>query len=96
MTGLPAVRSWDAPAPGFFSRNFRFGEWISGPVTPLFESWLLTRMEERLHALHRLWIGQVAPRPLHVVVNGCYLWRICFEWPDKSTGPQYVEIVDYH
>ncbi len=23
-------------------------------------------------------------------------WRICFEWPDKSPGPTYVEIVDYH
>jgi proteic killer suppression protein len=23
-------------------------------------------------------------------------WRICFEWPDRSLGPQNVEIVDYH
>ncbi len=23
-------------------------------------------------------------------------WRICFEWPDTSTGPVNVEIVDYH
>ena len=23
-------------------------------------------------------------------------WRICFEWPDKSSGPTNVEIVDYH
>jgi proteic killer suppression protein len=23
-------------------------------------------------------------------------WRICFEWPNKSPGPQNVEIVDYH
>ena len=23
-------------------------------------------------------------------------WRVCFEWPDKSPGPQNVEIVDYH
>ena len=23
-------------------------------------------------------------------------WRICFEWPDGSLGPQNVEIVDYH
>ncbi len=22
--------------------------------------------------------------------------RICFEWPDKSSGPTNVEIVDYH
>ena len=23
-------------------------------------------------------------------------WRICFEWPETSTGPMNVEIVDYH
>jgi len=23
-------------------------------------------------------------------------WRICFEWPTGSRGPQNVEIVDYH
>jgi proteic killer suppression protein len=23
-------------------------------------------------------------------------WRVCFEWPAKSPGPQNVEIVDYH
>jgi proteic killer suppression protein len=23
-------------------------------------------------------------------------WRICFEWPEKSPGPENVEIVDYH
>lgn len=23
-------------------------------------------------------------------------WRICFEWPRNSNGPQNVEIVDYH
>ena len=23
-------------------------------------------------------------------------WRICFEWPNGSTGPMNVEIVDYH
>ena len=22
-------------------------------------------------------------------------WRICFEWPDKSSGPTNVEIADY-
>ncbi len=27
-------------------------------------------------------------------ING--QWRICFEWPDRSTGPVNVEIVDYH
>jgi toxin HigB-1 len=23
-------------------------------------------------------------------------WRICFEWPDGHSGPNNVEIVDYH
>jgi len=23
-------------------------------------------------------------------------WLICFEWPDSSSGPVNVEIVDYH
>ncbi len=23
-------------------------------------------------------------------------WRICFEWPNGSPGPQNVEIIDYH
>ncbi len=23
-------------------------------------------------------------------------WRICFEWPGRSSGPVNVEIVDYH
>jgi proteic killer suppression protein len=23
-------------------------------------------------------------------------WRICFEWPAESEGPENVEIVDYH
>jgi proteic killer suppression protein len=23
-------------------------------------------------------------------------WRICFEWPDGGTGPENVEITDYH
>ena len=23
-------------------------------------------------------------------------WRVCFEWPDGTSGPSNVEIVDYH
>ena len=78
MTALPPDVSWDAPAPGAYTRALRFGEWISEPVTPLFESWLLTAMEDRLHAQLREWIGQHAPRPYHVVVNGWYFYSINF------------------
>ena len=76
MTALPPDVSWLAPARGAYSRTLRLGEWISEPVTPLFESWLLTAMEERLHAQLGRWIGQRAPRPYHVVVNGWYFYSI--------------------
>jgi phosphohistidine swiveling domain-containing protein len=76
MTALPLEVSWEPPAPGAFTRQLRFGEWIHEPVTPLFESWLLTAMEERLHAQLRTWIGQHAPRPHHVIVNGWYFYSI--------------------
>ncbi len=76
MTALPREVSWDPPARGAFTRTFRFGEWISEPVTPLFESWLLTAMENRLHALLEDLLGERDPRPYHVVVNGWYYYSI--------------------
>ncbi|MDP9250670.1 MAG: hypothetical protein M3O78_04815, partial [Chloroflexota bacterium] len=78
MTALPPDVSWESPAPGAYTRMLRFGEWIGEPVTPLFESWLLTAMEDRMHALFRELIGQIAPRPYHVVVNGWYFYSINF------------------
>ena len=76
MTALPREVSWDPPSPGAFTRTFRFGEWISEPVTPLFESWLLTAMEDRLHVLLEEQLGERDPRPYHVVVNGWYYYSI--------------------
>jgi pyruvate,water dikinase len=79
MTGIEVVgqeATWASPARGAFTRSFRFGEWIAEPVTPLFESWLLTDMEDGLHDALRRWIGQRAPRPRHVVVNGWYFYSI--------------------
>ena len=78
MTALPPDVSWIAPAPGAYTRMLRLGEWIAEPVTPLFESWLLSAMEERMHAWFREQIGQIAPRPYHVVVNGWYFYSINF------------------
>jgi rifampicin phosphotransferase len=76
MTALPPDVSWDAPTRGAYTRSVRFGEWIAEPVTPLFESWLLTAMEDRLHRQLLKWLGQRAPRPFHVVVNGWYFYSI--------------------
>ena len=74
----PPEVSWEAPVHGAYTRQLRFGEWISEPVTPLFESWLLSAMEERMHEVLKQWIGQRAPRPYHVVVNGWYFYSINF------------------
>ena len=81
MTGLPAHATWDPPSPGAYSRSYRFGEWISEPVTPLFESWLLTTMEERFHAGLRAAIGQGISRPYHVLVNGWYFYTLNWASP---------------
>ena len=76
MTALPPEVSWEAPAPGAYTRALRLGEWIAEPVTPLFESWLLSVLEERLHAWIRAGLGQRAPLPHHVVVNGWYFYSL--------------------
>jgi pyruvate,water dikinase len=81
MTALPPDVSWDPPAPGAYTRQLRFGEWISEPVTPLFESWLLTAMEERTHADYLKMIGQRIPRPYHVFVNGWYFYTLNWATP---------------
>jgi phosphohistidine swiveling domain-containing protein len=73
----PTEATWEAPS-GAFARSFRLGEWIGDPVTPLFESWLLTTMEETMHADYARLVGQPAPRPLHVIVNGWYYYNLGF------------------
>ena len=81
MTALPPDVSWEPPAPGAYTRQLRFGEWISEPVTPLFESWLLSAMEERTHADYLRLIGQRIPRPYHVIVNGWYFYTLNWATP---------------
>ena len=76
MTALPPDVSWASPARGAYTRQLRFGEWISEPVTPLFESWLLSDMEVRIHAYYMHWLGQRAPLPHHVIVNGWYFYSL--------------------
>jgi pyruvate,water dikinase len=76
MTALPPEVSWESPARGAYIRQLRFGEWIAEPVTPLFESWLLSAMEDRLHGILLQHVGQRAPLPHHVVVNGWYFYSL--------------------
>ncbi|HEV8278830.1 MAG TPA: PEP/pyruvate-binding domain-containing protein [Streptosporangiaceae bacterium] len=45
MTALPQPLTWIPPSSGWWLRNFRLGEWLPEPVTPLFASWLLPVLE---------------------------------------------------
>jgi pyruvate,water dikinase len=81
MADMPAEVSWDPPAPGAYTRQVRLGEWISEPVTPLFESWLLTTMEEQMHAGYLRVIGLGIARPYHVIVHGWYFYTLNWVTP---------------
>lgn len=72
MTALPDPLSWESPLPGGWTRIFRIGEWLPEPVTPLCDTWLLTRMEERYAARCRIYLGVAPVLPLHVTINGWY------------------------
>ncbi len=45
MTALPDPVTWEPPGKGVWLRNFRLGEWLPEPVTPLFMDWLVPRMD---------------------------------------------------
>ena len=77
--------TWEAPLPGGWARDFRLGEWLGDPVTPLFESWLLTRIENRFHGFYGRLLGIELPEPTHVTVNGWYFYGLNF-LPAKPRG----------
>lgn len=72
VTAPPASATWEPPRPGGWVRNFRLGAWLSTPVTPLFDTWLLKRFEERADLFRKHLLGQPFPAPFHVLVNGWY------------------------
>jgi phosphohistidine swiveling domain-containing protein len=74
MTALPEPVAWQAPLPGGWMRNFRLGEWLPEPVTPLFENWLLTYIEDRFGHENERVAGFLPPPPQHIVVNGWYFY----------------------
>ena len=76
ITALPEPASWLPTVPGCYVRNFRLGEWLGDPVTPLFESWLVDRLEQRFHELQGGWIGMPWRKPAHLVVNGWYFYSM--------------------
>ncbi len=45
MTALPEPVTWEPPGKGAWLRNFRLGEWLPEPVTPLFMDWVIQRID---------------------------------------------------
>lgn len=71
MTALPEPVEWTAPGPGLWMRNFRLGEWLPEPMTPLFADWLLPLIEEGYLDGMRDSVGTVVPFR-YATVNGWY------------------------
>ncbi|RYZ32776.1 MAG: hypothetical protein EOP01_00100, partial [Propionibacteriaceae bacterium] len=71
MTALPDPSSWTPPGSGLWMRNFRLGEWLPDPMTPLFADWLLPLLEDGYLAGMRDSIGVRVPFP-YAQVNGWY------------------------
>lgn len=71
MTALPEPVDWTPPEPGYWLRNFRLGEWLPDPMTPLFQDWLLERLHEGLVAGTRRSSGAAIAFP-SAAINGWY------------------------
>jgi len=63
---------WDLPKSGLWLRNFRLGEWLDNPVTPLFASWLLPKLDNKLYSNLEKILHIPTPKPYHIIVNGWY------------------------
>lgn len=75
MTALPepiGQAVWASSAPGGWMRNFRLGEWLPDPVTPLCDTWLLACIENGEISAEERDFGLRPRPPYHVLVNGWY------------------------
>ncbi len=72
MTALPDEVSWNPPNGGYYRSDFRIGEWLSAPITPLFATWFLPLHEDGLNKAFEGFLGMTYRRPMNVIVNGWY------------------------
>ncbi len=82
ITALPERLAFTAPAPGGWARDFRFGEWLGEPLTPLFADWGIAGLEQSFWRELTMRTSLQTPRRTHVVVHGWYFGSVSF-WPDS-------------
>ena len=71
MTALPEAVGWEPPAPGYWMRNFRLGEWLPEAMTPLFSDCLLALIERGYLRGMRSTVGTAVPFR-YASINGWY------------------------
>ena len=71
MTALAEAVDWTPPTAGYWMRNFRIGEWLHEPMTPLFRTWLLELLEDGYVRGERQMVGTAIPFP-HASINAWY------------------------
>jgi rifampicin phosphotransferase len=79
MTALPEPVEWNPPAPGYWMRNFRLGEWLPEAMTPLFADLLLELIEDGYLRGMRSTVGTAVPFR-YATINGWYYTTL----PDVS------------
>lgn len=82
ITALPEKLAFTAPASGGWVRDFRFGEWLGEPLTPLFGDWGIPGIEQAFWRELTLRTSLPVPRTTHVVVHGWYFGSVSF-WPES-------------
>ncbi len=75
ITALPERVEWTVPHKmGPLVRDFRWGEWLCDPISPLFESWFLPRATDILIQRTTETFGMRPRPPTYAVVNGWYFF----------------------
>ena len=72
ITKIPEYIDWTPKVSGGWMRHFRLGEWLGEPVTPLFATWLLQKLDSKIfeNLDHVTKVPSI--KPFNQIINGWY------------------------